>query len=159
MNTLLRFSDECSWMQLKNCLPYFTATNASDCINNCLPSCKHIRYVLSDVQRIVNSLDYDFCNTEHIIGPSNLLYPIFTEKPGWTFYSFVAGIGGLLGLWLPLDSVFFVEWFFIIANWLFLAACNLFTRMKEIRKERKRPNSNRTSKNVVKPVEMELLSV
>jgi hypothetical protein len=146
-------------MQLKNCLPYFTATNASDCINNCLPSCMRIRYVHSDVQPSVAKPYYDFCNTEHIIGPSILLYPIFTENPGWTFYSFVAAIGGLLGIWLPLDFLFFVEWFFIIVNWLFITACKLFTSKKEIRKERKRPNSNRTSKNVVKPNTMELLSV
>ena len=133
--TMFHFSlsDECSWTQFKNCLPYFNQTNASLCMENCLPSCDHIRYFIN-IAPNDKWFDHQRCKSELIIGASTFQYTRFTEKLQWTFYSFASGLGGMLGIWLGLDLFFFIERIISIANWLLTITKNLLKMKKTVRK-------------------------
>ena len=118
-NFVFRYSNECSWKQLKMCLPSFTVENASNCIDNCLPSCERIRYALSG-SKADRQYSITNCTAIQTIFPSNFQFPvpIYLEMFQWSFYSFVAGLGGTLALWLSIDIIKTIDSFLTAANWL-----------------------------------------
>ena len=135
-------------------MPHFSVENATTCMDHCLPSCEHIRFVSSDSKPSQNAFqsfeDPHFCQSELIICASSFQYPLFSEKPGWTFYSFVAALGAVLGIWLPLDFVFFVEWLFKITEWLVTRICRFLVRKMGSKKLKEAPRRrSRMSRNGV----------
>jgi hypothetical protein len=129
-------------------MPYFSAMNALTCIDSCQLPCETIRYVISEIKFFDYNPIHNMGKTEHIIGLSSLQYPMFTEKPGWTFYTFVAGMGGMMAIFMHLDFVFFIEWFFVIAKWL-ITTCWSMKKLKINEILQKMRYQSRRSSNVV----------
>jgi hypothetical protein len=112
-------------------MPSFSETKALDCMENCVPSCDRIRYVINSrtVETDANLFTH-MCMAKSIIGPSSLQYFMFSERLQWTFYSFASGIGGTLSIWLGLDFVCFIEWLLSVGNWLFNIAKKMSKKKK-----------------------------
>jgi hypothetical protein len=123
-------------------------------LDNCLPSCDHIRYVISHNNPTYESTTYNICKAEHIIGTVAFEYSLFSEKLEWTFYSFASGMGGILSIWLGLDFVWFVEWLLKIANWLIAVIFRLSTKKKQA----KNLKTIAKSQNIVEPIELQSVS-
>jgi hypothetical protein len=132
-------------------MPKFSAAEAMACMKNCSISCERVRYSTSNttVQSLISN---DSCEAEYLISMNSLQYLVYTETFAWGFYSFVASLGGTLGIWLGIDMTLLIEWLFKLRERI-VAFVQLFNAPKkqEVKMKRRR-------QNVVQPI-MELQSV
>ncbi len=125
------FSNQCSWTQYKNCLPYFSVMNASDCIENCLPSCERIRYKTYSItsslfaESVAQYANGHGCFGEQLFGANTFQYQYYEDQYDASFFSFVAGLGGTLGILLGIDVMMIIEYcfysmhrFYAFISWL-----------------------------------------
>jgi hypothetical protein len=110
-------------MQFKNCLPNFSVTNATNCITNCPLSCERISYaMMTSIESRLYSLKYvtaSGCHGEQSFGVSNFQYQHYTEQLDRSFFTFVAGLGGTLGILLGIDVIMCIEFCFFMGKWFF----------------------------------------
>jgi hypothetical protein len=113
--------------------------NASNCIEKCLPSCEHMLYELHNKLQAWQTLKPTGCHLGKLfIGLSSFQYRIYAEQLQWSFYSYVAGLGGVLGILLGIDVIFLIECLFTVANWLFsiVGWCSTLPKKKTMVKNR-----------------------
>jgi hypothetical protein len=139
------------------------AANAKNCTDNCLPTCKRIQY---DLSRTINTILWgdifgvtSNCDSLFTISPWSFQYPQYTEQFEWTFFSYIAGLGGTVGILLGIDIIMSTEFLLAIANWLFAFAgrcwCWLSPKKNEageeesIKEIKTAPRSLNTSKSRV----------
>jgi hypothetical protein len=132
-------------------MPNFSSTTAFACMKNCSISCEQLRYSVSTttVQTIISN---GSCEAEYIIIMTTFQYLVYTETFAWGFYSFVASLGGTLAIWLGIDLILLIEWFFKLTK-LLVRFIRFFKKPKKQKVKMKRRRQN-----VVKPI-MELQSV
>ncbi len=53
-----------------------------------------------------------------MFGASNFQYPQYIEQFDSSFFGFIAGLGGTLGIFLGINVIMIVEFCFFIANWI-----------------------------------------
>ncbi len=64
-------------------------------------------------------LDIPDCRSEHIFGASNFQYQNYIEQFDGSFFSFVAGMGGILSILLGIDVIMCIEFLFSVRNWFY----------------------------------------
>jgi hypothetical protein len=102
-------------------------TNASNCIANCPPSCERIRYAITNSASAYASLEWNkiACYGTHNFGASNFQYQYYTEQLNWSFFTFIAGLGGTVTILLGIDVVLCTEFCLSTGKWFFafIALC------------------------------------
>jgi hypothetical protein len=99
----------------------------------CLLSCDYVRYSITKKLQTDLTFLEDDCSAAITIAVSSFEYSVYTERFQWTFYTYTSGMGGILGIWLGLDFVCFIEWVLSVANWLLTTAKKLSEKKKKNR--------------------------
>ncbi len=89
------------------------------------------------------------CNGEQSFGPSNFQYQQYIEQFDSSFFNFIAGLGGTLGIFLGIDVVMITEFCFSIANWIRSLITEWKSRRNKTNEEHPEAIHINESKNVV----------
>uniref|UniRef100_A0A914VSY0 Uncharacterized protein n=1 Tax=Plectus sambesii TaxID=2011161 RepID=A0A914VSY0_9BILA len=107
----------CGFEEISLCSAAFASIKdkvKDECSDNCLSACEHTRYKqLKTVGSSINATEAHFN-----ISIWTFEYQIFSETFVWTFESFIAALGGLLGLWIGLSFLLLLR--FVITPLLYL---------------------------------------
>jgi hypothetical protein len=97
-------------------------TNASNCITNCPLACERIRFAMTSLESPIHTDKYETingCHGEQSFGVSFFQYQYYTEQLDRSFFTFVAGLGGTLGVLLGIDVIMCIEFCFSMGKWFF----------------------------------------